>query len=240
MNLKNICIIFLLNISYANAQNTRQFKSQPQQTTMIELYSSQGCSSCPPAERWISRFVDDDTLWIKTVPLVFHVDYWNDIGWVDIFATSLNSNRQRAYHRQGKVNSVYTPGLIVNGEEWRGGQFSMTEKNPGVLQASLVGQKLNVAFERAENLVLNVSVLGVGIKTEVKSGENEGEIFVEDFIVLSHQKMTSAKGKWQLKLADIKYNNVQRYGLAIWVSYPNMNTPIQSTGGWLPRSLFGS
>ena len=101
MDIKKIFVIcsvlFAIN---SNAQEAVQFKSQAQQTTMIELYSSQGCSSCPPAERWISRFVDDNNLWKQTIPIVFHVDYWNDIGWIDPFSNALNSQRQRNYHRQ--------------------------------------------------------------------------------------------------------------------------------------------
>ena len=75
-------IISMMFFSNVHAQNAVQFSSLPQQTTMIELYSSQGCSSCPPAERWISKYIDDDNLWKKIVPIVFHVDYWNDLGWV--------------------------------------------------------------------------------------------------------------------------------------------------------------
>ena len=80
-----ISMMFFYNV---HAQNAVQFSSLPQQTTMIELYSSQGCSSCPPAERWISEFIDDDDLWKRTVPIVFHVDYWNDLGWIDPFSNA--------------------------------------------------------------------------------------------------------------------------------------------------------
>jgi hypothetical protein len=241
MNVKNLfilcCVLFIME---SNAENILQFKSHVKQTTMIELYSSQGCSSCPPAERWMSKFINDSNLWTDTVPIVFHVDYWNDIGWVDPFSNSSNSERQREYHRQGKIRSVYTPGIIINGKEWRGGQYFLAEKDPGVLQASLTGRLLEVKFENKENLVLHVSILGTGIKTDVTSGENSDKVLQEDFIALSHQKIESDKGMWQLELPEIKNKVALRYGLAVWVSYPGMNSPIQSTGGWLPKDMFGS
>ena len=61
--------------------------SQEQRTTLIELYTSEGCSSCPPADRWLSRLKDDPRLWKQIVPLAFHVDYWNYLGWRDRFMT---------------------------------------------------------------------------------------------------------------------------------------------------------
>lgn len=68
--------------------------STPNQTTVLELYTSQGCSSCPPAEKWISGFVDSDKLWTELVPINFHVDYWDYLGWKDPFADSAFSKRQ--------------------------------------------------------------------------------------------------------------------------------------------------
>ena len=241
MKLKYIFIItLLLGCFNAVAQDSLQFKSRVQQTTMIELYSSQGCSSCPPAERWISRYLNDASLWKDTVPVVFHVDYWNKIGWVDPFSNASNSQRQRNYYHQGKINSVYTPGFIINGKEWRGGEYSITSKAPGVLRASLKERNLKVEFENKGELVLHVSILGIGLKTDIKSGENSGKTMMEDFVALSHQRIKSDKGVWQVKLPYIKQGSALRYGLAIWVSYPEKNTPIQSAGTWLPEGIFGS
>ena len=121
MQFKIIAIAFILFLmTNSQADDREQFVSKSAQTVMIELYSSQGCSSCPPAERWISQFVDDDSLWRDYVPIVFHVDYWNDLGWIDVFSNAENSKRQRAYYAQKKIKSVYTPGLIINGKRVEG------------------------------------------------------------------------------------------------------------------------
>ena len=62
------------------------FSSKENQTTMVELFTSQGCSSCPPAEQWLNSLKDKPNLWSQLVPIAFHVDYWDKLGWPDIYA----------------------------------------------------------------------------------------------------------------------------------------------------------
>jgi hypothetical protein len=99
----------------------RVLSSGDGQTVLLELYTSEGCSSCPPMERYLNRLKAHDALWQSYIPLAFHVDYWNYIGWVDRFASAEFAERQRAHAREGNVRSVYTPAMIVNGEAWRPG-----------------------------------------------------------------------------------------------------------------------
>ena len=99
---------------------TRVIESGPRQVTLVELYTSEGCSSCPRADRWISHFVDSSDLWQRVVPLSFHVDYWDYLGWKDRFSKPEFSKRQRNHKKTGNVPAVYTPGTLVNGKEWRG------------------------------------------------------------------------------------------------------------------------
>jgi hypothetical protein len=84
--------------------------SGPHQVTLLELFTSQGCSSCPPAERWLNVLIEDQHLWSGIVPLAFHVDYWDYLGWQDKYAHPENGERQRAYARMGRARGVYTPG----------------------------------------------------------------------------------------------------------------------------------
>lgn|GEM_PF-3210216 len=79
------------------------FVSAKKQTQLIELYSSQGCSSCPPAERWVNELSNNEGLWLNFIPMVFHVDYWNYIGWADPYASSENSQRQRQFRDIGAI-----------------------------------------------------------------------------------------------------------------------------------------
>jgi len=90
-------------------------KAAGQGPVVVELFTSQGCSSCPPADRLLSRLKRDPRLAGAVIPLAFHVDYWNRLGWSDPFSSSLWSQRQTAYAHTFRSNRVYTPQLVVNG-----------------------------------------------------------------------------------------------------------------------------
>ena len=98
----------------------QRIESPAHRVALVELFTSEGCSSCPPADRWLSELKHDERIWDRLVPVAFHVDYWDYIGWPDRFATKAFGERQRNYARGGNVASVYTPGFVVHGEEWRG------------------------------------------------------------------------------------------------------------------------
>ena len=94
------------------------FESSAEPVQLIELYTSEGCSSCPPADRWLSALERDPGLWEQFVPIAFHVTYWNYLGWSDRFGRAEFDAR----HRRVAANAsavVYTPGLFVGGREWR-------------------------------------------------------------------------------------------------------------------------
>src|SRR5947208_15491894 len=97
------------------------FESGDTQSTLIELFTSEGCSSCPPAEKWMSGLKSNQDLWKKIIPVTFHVDYWDHLGWRDRFAKPEFTSRQQRYAAAWGGDSVYTQGLVVNGKEGRGG-----------------------------------------------------------------------------------------------------------------------
>ena len=82
---------------------------------VLELFTSQGCSSCPPADRLLSKLGSDPKLAGRVIPLAFHVDYWDYIGWHDPFDAPRWSQRQQAYARAFHSNRIYTPQLVVDG-----------------------------------------------------------------------------------------------------------------------------
>ena len=86
-----------------------RFTSGPAQTALIELFSSEGCSSCPPAERWLGSLRTEPGLWRGFVPVAFHVDYWNRLGWPDRFSTREFTAREYDYAAAWHSDSVYTP-----------------------------------------------------------------------------------------------------------------------------------
>ncbi len=236
--------VFLLISQLVCAQEI-QFNSVEQQVALIELYTSQGCSSCPPADEWVSELQNEPKLWAEFVPVIFHVDYWDYLGWKDRFSKQKYSDRHRLHKHQGHTDVVYTPGFFLNGKEWRS-RFgrsvpTLGEKDVGKINATLNGNMLKVKFHSVSdinNATLNVAILGFGYQTPIKSGENSNRLLREDFVLLTHLKSTSTDSSWQLELPKQIKPHANKYGIAIWINQDSDLTPLQATGGWLPSHYF--
>ncbi|RVU86640.1 DUF1223 domain-containing protein [Leucothrix sargassi] len=230
-----------------SAASAATFTSQAKATEVVELFTSEGCSSCPPAERWLSTLKDQPGVFKDVIPMAFHVDYWDYIGWKDRFAKPTYSERQRDYVRSGLVSQSYTPQLVANSREWQQwhrGQRTWKEntRNVGVLKADvkqdagLVSVQFNSQTRQtAANYVLNVAILGMGLSTKVTAGENHGELLKHDFVVLNHetQKVSASTKQWQVKLPSIPQAGQQKNAVAVWLSQENNQQVIQATGGYL-------
>ncbi|HEY2720627.1 MAG TPA: DUF1223 domain-containing protein, partial [Chitinophagaceae bacterium] len=96
-----------------NTHTTNSSKTSYSSFAVLELFTSEGCSSCPPADRLLPQFANENS---NIIPLSFHVDYWNNLGWKDPFSNSIFSDRQKEYARQFKLESIYTPELVINGK----------------------------------------------------------------------------------------------------------------------------
>ena len=213
-------------------------RSGQQQVTLLELYTSQGCSSCPPAERWLNSYVDEEELWRSVVPVAFHVDYWDYLGWQDPYATAANSERQRGYARRGNARTVYTPGFFANGREWRGWTLRLpprrSDSRPGSLDVRVAAGQVEARFPTGgEQHLLHIAVLGFGIETVVTRGENRNSTLPQEFVSLAHATHAAADGHWRVPLPAYEDDDVSRLGLAVWVSRPGDPAPLQATGGWL-------
>ena len=232
--------VLALLVSTITPADNLVFNSGTKQVTLLELYTSQGCSSCPPAERWLNEYVNDEDLWARVVPVAFHVDYWDYIGWKDIYATPEYGERQRDYARAGKARTVYTPGLFANGREWRGWTLRLnpraSDREPGNLSVVIADRRLVATFaDTAAPLELHVALLGSGLETRVERGENRNRILAQDFVVLAHATHTSPTGRWEVPVPESEHTGVSRYGIAAWVSEEGNPSPLQATGGWLPQ-----
>lgn len=219
-----------------------ELHSGSRQNTLIELYTSQGCSSCPPAERWLGSLQHDPRLWRTLIPVAFHVDYWDHLGWRDALARPAFSARQRRYQREGGLSAVYTPGFVVNGREWRR-WFGLRELPPGDQSAGELilrwqGRELTVHYSPAAPtngpLVLNVALLGVGLRETVARGENAGKTLPQDFVVLQLQQWQSHHGRWSESLERPQPPPGVRLAIAAWVNRAGRLQPLQALGGWLP------
>jgi len=214
--------------------------------SLLELYTSEGCSSCPPADRWFSELKSHPGLWNSIIPVGFHVDYWNYIGWEDRFSSPEYASRQRRYARSKNLKTVYTPGFLLNGKEWRSfyglRKLSVDSgKEVGSLKLKVNDMELVAEYKPIENmsdktLVLNVVVLGFGIKTDVTAGENNNKELKHDFTVLGYKTIPLYKNEStytvMTELPDI-IETAPRMAVSAWINKENDMTPVQAAGGWL-------
>ena len=224
------------------------FQSSAAQTALLELYTSEGCSSCPPAEAWLSRLKESPGLWKDFVPMAFHVDYWDYLGWRDPWATRDFSDRQRAYAQRWRSENIYTPGFVLNGKEWR--DWSGRKEAPkssgaraGVLTVSSSDTnrwQVSFATTLADGAKYEVqaALLAFGLNSDVKAGENRGRRLNHDFAVVSVAKapLIRSGGIVEGSLVFPVRRNTGNLALAVWITQAGRLEPLQATGGWLARS----
>jgi hypothetical protein len=160
-------------------------KSGGQAAPVIELYTSEGCNSCPPADRWLSALKADPS----TVALAFHVDYWDSLGWADRFASPAYTQRQT---RQQAVNGSrynYTPQVVINGmdrKDWHG-VAALPARDAANVQISLMrsGALVTAMVQSSTSgrLAAYWAVTEDGHSSAVKAGENAGVTLKHDHVV---------------------------------------------------------
>ena len=219
------------------------FESGPEKVSLLELYTSEGCSSCPPAETWLSRLESDPALWKKLVPIAFHVDYWNYLGWPDPYSSDLFTARQRAYSAIWGSPTIYTPEFVLNGRERKSFDLSipLSQQHVGKLKAALDAKgTLKVTFEPSapisEPMMVEACLLGMGISTSVQRGENAGRTLKHDFLslaIVSTLLIESAEGRYEGTLTLPTHSSNSAAALVVWVSSQKTLVPLQSLGDWL-------
>src|SRR5437899_2520967 len=240
-------MVIWLAAGYIFASEPKTFESGDTQSSLIELFTSEGCSSCPPAEKWLSALKSSSDLWKKAVPVAFHVDYWDHLGWRDRFAKPEFTSRQQRYAAAWGGDSVYTPSFVVNGKEWRGwfggNAMPITSTNVGVLRVAVGDDgKVSATFApdtmQARPLALTVALLGNDLESDVKRGENSGHKLRHDFVVLQLAKtdLIASGDRWIGSISIPKQSAEKPRALAAWVSEEDVDSPIQATGGWLASS----
>ncbi len=225
------------------------FQSSERQAALLELYTSESCSSCPPAEAWLSKLKGESGLWADFVPVAFHIDYWNDLGWRDKLSNGEFSERQRHYAHDWSAEEVYTPEFVLNGREWRNwpgfqGVPSAPSAIVGKLLASSVdGKHWQVNFLPAQrgtaDYEVTAALLVSELGSDVTAGENSGRHLKHDFAALSLITRPLAAGtngfEGTLFLDDYPKAATGRFALAVWITHRGHLEPLQAVGGWLPQ-----
>jgi hypothetical protein len=166
---------------------------------VVELYTSEGCNSCPRADRWLSRMLADPT----TVALAFHVDYWDRLGWQDRFASAEFTRRQAQQLAVNGARFSYTPQVVLQGvdrPDWAGIAVPvqlLAGAAPVAVRLERTAGHYTATLLAARHLAAFWAVTENGHQTVVKAGENDGVTLRHDFVVrelLSVQAWTTTPG----------------------------------------------
>ena len=198
-----LCSLWIPFTGLATEGNSLSVESGPNIAPLVELYTSEGCSSCPPADKFLTTLGNSLGEELQAVPLAFHVDYWNWLGWKDPFSKAKFTKRQRLIADQNSQRSIYTPELVVSGKEARGGGQIydwITKQNSTKSGVKIL---LNLNASSSSKITADLRVVlddGVGDKLEsghqvfvalyennivrsIKGGENKGRTLIHDYVV---------------------------------------------------------
>lgn len=218
-------VALLCAAGFAAAAGECRLDSPAHRLTVMELYTSEGCSSCPPADRWFSALRDQGIADASVVLLAFHVDYWNQLGWPDRFSRAQYSGRQREVARRGSSRVIYTPQFTLDGQDFRPAydlgrlrnRLEAINREPAratirsTIRATAAELYIAGAVEvpdrtLARNAQIWIALFENGLSTSVGAGENKGAKLHHDFVVreLAGPLRTDATGiaylRQQLKL----------------------------------------
>ncbi len=236
--MQNLWLVVLVTLVSAHAETDLQ--SGPQKVSLLELYTSEGCSSCPPAETWLTRLTTDGRLWKEIVPVAFHVDYWDDLGWKDRYARRDYSARQRSYSAAWGTGSVYTPGFAFNGREWKG-WFGGTplpnpdDRSPGTLEVKIGNGTARIMYSEKsgpKEIEAHIVPLAMEVSSDVSAGENRGRKLAHSFVALDlvSFKLNGGNGEFS---GESPLNIANAKAVAVWVTAAGSLNPLQAAGGFL-------
>ena len=222
----------------------------------LELFTSEGCSSCPPADLWMRSLTKDRRLWKTVFPMAWHVDYWNDLGWADPLSSREATGRQESYVRAWGRGGAYTPEFVRNGREWRtwsgSGTLPDSTKRPDVGMLRIEGSiqaGFSISFQPVNSTNgpwnAHLVVLQSGVTHQVLRGENAGRRLQHVFAARvvdskAMRRVSAGESSWIATLRP-RPSAADRLDLAAdlavvgWVSRPGDPTPVQITGAPLPR-----
>jgi len=204
MQSKYLLVAIATAVTFAarGAEPACSARSGPQTTALVELYTSEGCDSCPAADHWLSSLFGQGFRPDQVVPLALHVDYWDYLGWKDPFARGEFSVRQRKLAQLKRPVIVYTPQVLLQGRDfprWSGEEFSAQVKRinfrparatislairavaPDAIHAELSAMLIDPAEQK--NAAVYLAAYENRLASDVAAGENRGRRLEHDFVV---------------------------------------------------------
>jgi hypothetical protein len=223
----------LLGIGTASAQPAPPLACRATSTTqppaVVELYTSEGCSSCPPADRWLSTLKGRP----EVLALAFHVNYWDRLGWPDRFATTTTTERQHQLQRASGAPYVYTPQVMLNGRDlrrWHGAALPRLAASPVSLALVRDGARVRVTVTgpAPQRLAGYWAVIEDGHVSRVKAGENAGETLAHDHVVTLYRPVPAWDGATHELSLDLPPAGAAPRRVAFVVTDPLGATPLQA------------
>ena len=196
--MRSLALVLLVALPVAAGEPKRTATAGAERHPLLELYTSEGCSSCPPADAWLSQ-AGSRLVALGFVPLAFHVDYWDELGWPDPFAQQRFTMRQQ-WLAQRDGGHLYTPEFALDGHELPRGELNARlQQSPRAGKAKLTLEVTGTAslhiVARASDASVPVRVFAAvfenGLTVDVARGENAGKTLRHDFVV---RALTSAEG----------------------------------------------
>ncbi|HWV21336.1 MAG TPA: DUF1223 domain-containing protein [Devosia sp.] len=225
------------NFVIAGATSAQELHIEPK--AVVELFTSQGCASCPPADALLTALADRDDV----VALAFHVDYWDYVGWKDTFAQEAFSDRQRAYAKGWGSSRIYTPQIVVNGAKAVVGsrrnevqQAVDRASLPLAMDLTLNGDMLKISLPPKADLSDAVVWLVTYMEradVKIDSGENAGKSMVYTQVVTGRQVL----GMWESKTgAELKLP----LGEVLGAANTGIAIVVQQERGGLPGAILAA
>ena len=197
-----LLVLFILPVD-VQAKDIKTVVSPDNRVVLLELYTSEGCSSCPPADRFLSDLKAAGISGEQLIPLAFHVTYWDYIGWKDQFAKKQYDERQRELAHKKKKSTVYTPQFVLSGDDYRSYATFSEDVNKLAKQKSTVSLvltahvlsarettdklqlslKTDISASKIQDVSFYLVIIENNLSSEVNDGENEGERLHHDYVV---------------------------------------------------------
>jgi hypothetical protein len=217
--------------------------SGERQTAVVELYTSEGCSSCPRADRWLEKLVTTPQQNLDLLALAFHVDYWDYLGWKDRFSNVDYTKRQRVLGANNRQRTIYTPEFFVNGKEARGSgnilkKIQQTNQQPAPIMLQLTVSRdqseLVIAvqtpseLDKGEPIHHRYLVYENKLSTDVKRGENSGKVLHHEQVVRYMSPAQSLQTENQHRIAIDPAWQAENVGVAVLVTSVGANRYLQA------------
>lgn len=232
-----ILLYVFLSMFFINQSLAKPFswESGTKKAHLIELFTSESCSSCPPAEKWLNKLKSHPGLFKTIVPVEFHVNYWNHLHWKDPFSKQKYTDRQRAYASLHGTKTIFTPQILLNGKTNLRSHSPYPKANNNKapnLKISYYPEvfklKLKIESNKTSEFICEAAFLGGNFSNKIPVGENSGKTLSHEFVALNLESSLSKNKNCNFQFK--KHSNYKNKSIAVWIKDLKTKEILQATG----------